>query len=117
LLPVLARMMREQMPVLADTARLLSERIDRQPGERIPRAIGTHAFQLEGCVGKRIVRPYSLWMLQRARRYYLGLNGSDRQAADGLLDSVGGDGFRNFPDPPPLMRDGLSVKVGSSTAS
>lgn len=116
-LPVLARMMREQMPVLADTSRLLRERIERQPQERIPRAIGKHAFELEGSTGQRIVRPYSLWMLQRARRYYLSLDGADRQAADRLLDSVGGEGFRNFPDPPPLLRDGLSVKLAPATAS
>ena len=111
LLPVLTRMMREQVPVLVDSVRLLREWIAQHPNERIPRAIGMHRFELEGTVGQRIVRPYSLWMLQRARRFYLSLEGEAKAAADRLLDAVGGEAFKNFPDPPPLERDGLSVKL------
>jgi glutathione S-transferase len=116
LLPVLARMMREQLPVLVDSARLLAEWIAQHPNERIPRAIGTHRFELEGAVGQRIVRPYSLWMLQRARRFYLSLEGEAKTAADQLLDAVGGKLFKDFPDPPLLERDGLSVKLASRDA-
>lgn len=111
LLPVLKRMMREQLPVLADSVRVLREWLAAHSGERVPRAIGMHEFVLEGQRGKRIVRPYSLWMLQRARDFYRGLDATDRKPVDTLLDSIGGDIFRHFDDPPRLARDGMSVKV------
>lgn len=111
LLPLLQRMMREQLPVLADSARQLSAWLADHPGERIPRAIGKHDFTLEGQAGQRIIRPYSLWMLQRARDYYRTLEGAEREAVDGLLQQIGGAGFQRFEDPPRLLRDGLSVKA------
>jgi hypothetical protein len=46
-MPVLARRMREQTPVLADTAQRLRGWLDAHPGERIPRAIGVHEFEVE----------------------------------------------------------------------
>ena len=104
-------MMREQLPVLADSARQLSAWLAAHPGERIPRALGKHAFTLEGQTGQRIVRPYSLWMLQRAREYYRALKGTEGEAVNALLQQVGGEGFQQFEDPPRLQRDGLSVKV------
>ena len=111
LLPVLKRMMREQLPVLADSARLVKKWLVAHPGERVPRAIGMHEFVLEGQRGQRIARPYSLWMLQRARDYYLSLDESSRTPADALLETVGGEIFRAFGDPPRLARDGMSVKL------
>jgi glutathione S-transferase len=110
LLPILERMMREQIPVLTDSVRLLRERLAMKPGERIPRAIGTHEFELEGQRGRRIVRPYSLWMMQRARDAYRNLSSTDREAADRLLRSVKGEGFISFEDPPRLAREGMSVR-------
>src|SRR5581483_6169981 len=98
LLPVLARMMREQMPVLVDSSRLLREWVASHPGQRIPRSIGMHAYELEGRRGTRIVRPYSLWMLQRARDAYRQLSAVDRAAADALLENVGGRSFIAFDD-------------------
>ncbi len=109
LLPVLRRQMREQMPELADTARLLTAWLGEHPGEPVPRTLGLHDFTIDGCTAPRIVRPYALWMLQRAREAYLGLEGNDRQRADTLLDATGGALFRDFPDTVPLRRDGMSV--------
>jgi glutathione S-transferase len=111
LLPVLARMMREQLPVLVDSARRLCAWMAQHPNEHVPRTLGTHEFVLEGVTGQRIVRPYSLWMLQRARNFYRGLNDDDRRSADRLLDAVNGATFRSFPDPPPLARNGMSVRL------
>jgi glutathione S-transferase len=109
-LPILRRMMREQLPVLKDTARRVSEWIAAHPGERIPRGLGMHDFTLEGHAGKRIVRPYALWMMQRARDYYRQLDDIARAAVDELLQQSGGESFQQFEDPPWLLRDGLSVK-------
>jgi glutathione S-transferase len=111
LLPVVRRMMREQMPVLVDSANRLATWLAAHPEESIPRAIGKHPFELEGERGERIVRPYSLWMLQRARDVYRELSPAERERADTWLDSVGGIQFRKFVDPPRLARDGLSVAV------
>jgi glutathione S-transferase len=111
LLPVLRRMFIEQMPVLADSAIHVRQWIEGHPGEELPRVLGTHAFSLEGLEGQRIIRPYSLWMLQRARDYYRSLDAENRAAADALLQAVGGDMFIDFEDLPRLARSGLSVKV------
>ncbi len=110
LLAVLRRMFAEQLPVLADSARLVREWMDAHPGESLPRAIGKHAFTLGGRTGTRIVRPYSLWMLARARDFYLSLDVPGRAAADAMLHAAGGEAFMRFEDPPRLARHGLSVK-------
>ncbi len=109
-IPVLKRMFSEQMPVLADSARRVSQWMADNPGKALPRAIGFHEFTLNGQQGKRIIRPYSLWMLQRARDYYRSLNGQERASVDELLLSADGNAFRDFEDPPRLVRAGLSVK-------
>lgn len=111
LLPILRRMCIEQLPVLADSAGKVREWLGEHPDEELPRAIGKHAFVLEGQEGQRIIRPYSLWMLQRARDYYRSLHAEDKAAADVMLRTVGGDAFIDFADPPRLTRAGLSVKV------
>jgi glutathione S-transferase len=111
MLSILHRMMREQLPVLSDTARLASEWIAAHPDERMPRGLGMHAFTLEGQSGTRIVRPYALWMLQRAREYYRQLDGAGRDAADQLLQQIGGECFQKFEDLPRLLRNGMSVKL------
>lgn len=110
LLPVLRRMFREQFPVLEDSAIRAAQWMADNPGQVVPRAIGFHEFELEGQRGKRIVRPYSLWMLQRARDYYLSLAGEEKQAADQLLERCGGAIFQRFGAMPRVARAGLSVK-------
>ncbi len=113
LAPVMRRMMRELMPVLADSSRLLAEWVKAHPGEHIPRVLGSHTFELEGVQGERIVRPYSLWMMQRARDVYASLSAAERERADGWLDVIGGQVFREFIDPPRLARHGLSVRLAA----
>lgn len=111
ILPVLARMMREQLPVLADTADRLRHWLAEHPGERIRRVLGSHTYQLGDASGERMVMPYSLWMLQRARDVYRELDGAARDAADAMLKSVLGEGFIAFADPPRLARQGMSVRL------
>lgn len=108
--PILARMFRELLPVLADSAVRVREWMAEHPGEPLPRAIGSHAFTLEGRQGTRIIRPYSLWMLQRARDCYRSLAPNEQAAAAEWLRPLGGDAFTAFEDPPRLARHGLSVK-------
>lgn len=114
LLPVLRRLAREMLPVLVDSALRVRDWMAAHPGEPLPRALGTHAFTLECVQGERIVRPYSLWMLQRVRDHYLSLDGAARERADALLRAVGAQGLIDFPDPPRLARDKLSVRPASA---
>lgn len=108
--PVLRRLAREMLPVLVDSARRVAAWMAEHPGEPLPRALGTHAFTLEGVQGERIVRPYSLWMLQRVRDHLRALDGADRARAEVLLHEVGAQALIDFPDPPRLARDRLSVR-------
>ena len=108
--PIVARMFREQFPVLADSARQVRAWMAEHPGEPLPRAIGSHAFTLEGRQGTRIIRPYSLWMLQRARDCYRSLPPADQAVAAEWLRPLGGEAFTAFVDPPRLARHGLSVR-------
>ena len=112
LAPVLRRMMREQLPVLQDSLARLLAWLAEHPGERIPRVIGSHAFELEGERGTRIIRPYSLWMLQRVLQVLRGLSADDRRAAEAMLAGVGGEALLSgFDTLPPLRRDGMSIAL------
>lgn len=90
LLPILRRQFSEQFPVLRDTVAAVDQWVRAHPGERLPRKIGTHRFQLNGVEGERALMPYPQWMLQRALDYYASLEPTDRAAVDDLLREVGG---------------------------
>jgi glutathione S-transferase len=110
LYPILKRMFIEQLPVLADSVKHVRDWMAAHPGQTLPRSLGMHSFTLEGQQGTRIIRPYSLWMLQRARDYYLSLKPEAKVAADDMLRLAGGEAFIDFTDPPRLARAGLSVR-------
>ncbi|MDZ7791752.1 MAG: glutathione S-transferase family protein [Xanthomonadales bacterium] len=100
LLPVLQRMVREQMPVLADTAVRLAQWRESHPEERtIPRALGEHDFDIEGVQGRRKVLPFSLWMWQRVLDFYRGLSREQRDGVAELLDEIDAKPFleRSWP--------------------
>ena len=104
LIPILRRQFDEQFPVLADTALRVSEWIAKQPGERIRRTIGTHAFRIGEAHGERAVMPYALWMAQRPLDYYHGLSHTARAAADDLLARAGGEAAMAMPLPRRVAR-------------
>ncbi|WP_133491122.1 glutathione S-transferase [Alcanivorax sp. 24] len=114
LLPVLRRMAREQLPPLVDAAGKVSAWMVEHPGEPLPRTLGKHGFELEGRHGERILRPYSLWMVQRIRDHLKGMEPAAREQADAFLRSIGADALIEFPDPPRLARDKLSVRPAGS---
>jgi glutathione S-transferase len=111
LLPVLSRMMREQLPEMQATAKVFMKWLAEHPNERIPRAIGKHEFELDGVTGQRMIGTYKLWMLQRALDAYAPLTGNERRSADALLDAIGGHALRQFGNLPRFKRDGLSIAV------
>ncbi len=94
--PVLRRMMDEQMPHLQAVARIYADWAKAEPDAEVPRAIGMAPYRIEGVDGERFASTFSLWMLQRPLDYYRSLEGDDREAADALLDRVGGAAFRDF---------------------
>lgn len=89
LTPILARMCREQGPVLISTM----ERFESFEGEReraLPRTLGTHPFTLEGARGERHVYVFNLWRWQRVHDLYRALEGDAQRRADALIERIGG---------------------------
>ncbi|MEL6318520.1 MAG: glutathione S-transferase C-terminal domain-containing protein, partial [Pseudomonadota bacterium] len=69
------------------------------PGAEAPRAAGRGVFRIGGAEAPVALRPYSLWMLQRARDAYAALAPAARAAADGFLDQIGaGELLRERPE-------------------
>lgn len=97
LIPVLERMMVEQMSFLQTSAEMLDTWSAANPDVELPRAVGMAKFTVEGVTGQRIAPPFSLWMLQRALNYYQELDSADKLIVDGFLSSIkGAQGFQNF---------------------
>lgn len=96
LLPVLRRMMEEQIPHLQAVANLYTAWAHANPDAEIPRAIGMAPYRIEGVDGERFASPFSLWMLQRPLDFYRELGGADKAVVDPLLDRVGGSAFRDL---------------------
>lgn len=103
LIPILTRMMTEQMPCLVATAQRVAEWREEHPEEPIPRAMGVLSFDLQGISAKRGVQPYSSWLHGRALESYRDLAGASLAAANRLLDQCAGDDFRNCDITAPLV--------------
>ena len=88
LMPILARMAREHLPVLSDTDRLLDEwRTANPAATEVERFIGTHKFSVEGVEAERVVLPYCLWMFQRPVDFYQSLEA--RQDINAFAEQIG----------------------------
>ena len=91
--PILARMFRDQFPLLVDTLQKVAEWVKENPGEEsFPRAIGRHDFRLGSATASRAVLPYQQWMFQRPLRFYQGLTEADKQRMKPILEKLGGLG-------------------------
>lgn len=88
--PLLARMFREQGPVLASTIARLAELAQGGHEGPLPRSLGKHAFTIEGREGVRSISPFNVWRFSRAHQFYRGLTGAVRTDADALLARTGG---------------------------
>ncbi|MEP2989880.1 MAG: glutathione S-transferase [Parasphingorhabdus sp.] len=110
LIPVLERMMSEQMPFLQTAANMMKAWIDADTGEDIPRAVGMAPFEIEGTAGQRIAPPFSLWMLQRPLDFYRSLDGDAKVSVDQLLSSVSGaKAFSDFVSSPRLTFENFKL--------
>ena len=111
LLPILARMFREQGPVLCATVSAVAQWCtDHQDTDKLPRVIGKHPFQLEGSHSVRTIQPYAQWMFQRPVQYYQQLPAAERERIDSLLRQTGGLEVLNIRIDTPLEFVGYRIR-------
>lgn len=111
LLPVLARMMGEQLPYLTNVASMLDDWAKANGDAELPRALGMAPFEIEGICGERLSLPFSLWMLQRSLDYLASLEGNDRAACEAMLRKCGGDLLLDFKMPVRLVFENHQLRV------
>ena len=99
LLPILRRMMREQLPYLARTAELMAAWGEASNERELPRAVGQAEYTVEGTTSARFATPFSLWMIQRATDCFAGMDEGGREACMELLRDVGGEALLELPMP------------------
>ena len=114
--PVLARIMREYLPVLLKTAAALTAHVEAHPEliagkQPLPRALGMHEFELEGARDKRAIFTFDLWMLQRPLDFLASLRGGEREAVISMLKQTGGEQLADFPPYPRLTRRQFQLVV------
>jgi hypothetical protein len=111
--PILARMLAEHIPYLANVAEMLGAWVSENKEGELPRALGMTEFTVEGVTGQRIAVPFSLWMLQRALDFRASLNDEDRAACDAMLHAIeGGAALANFGIPARLNFTDHKLTVG-----
>jgi len=89
LLPVLQRMVKEQLPVILDTNVQLDNWRQHNLSKELPRHIGEHEFIIDGVSATRKVFPYLMWMWQRPVDYYNSLSDKEKQSIDSQLVTMG----------------------------
>ncbi len=114
LIPVLTRMMSEQLPYLTKVAAMLGEWAPANEGADLPRALGMAPFEIEGVGGQRLALPFSLWMLQRSLDYLATLDGNDRAECEDLLRTCGGEALLDFEMPVRLVFKSHKLSAGTA---
>lgn len=90
LVPLLARIFGEQVPVLLDTADRVARWAKEHSERELPRTLAKGTFTLGGVTEQRAVSAYPLWMWQRPQRHYCALSPEDRQRAQDFLAAIPG---------------------------
>jgi glutathione S-transferase len=113
LLPLLEVMFAESMPALLASLDANADWIEANPDlAELPRTVGEHEFTIGGKRGRRMMRSFSQWMLQRPLGYYQSLEGKDMERVDRLLDAVGGQACMQSPIRRPLTRRDNKLVAG-----
>jgi len=111
LIPLLARVFREQTPVLQDTVRAVTAWCAANPdADALPRVIGRHTFTLEGDSSERAIQPYAQWMFERPVQFYQQRSDAERARLAPLLQQIGGLDALNTVITTPLEYVGYRVK-------
>jgi len=112
--PILKRQAAEQIPFLAETARLLVEWASQSsPGDSVPRALGELPFSIGGRSGRRAALAFSLYRLQSILDYIESLDTPDRLRVDKFLASVGARQLSTFRLPCRLDRKNYRLILGA----
>lgn len=96
LLPVLKRMVDEQLPVIHASIEAIEQWLEDNPEEQeLPRSIGTHGFRIAvgtdaEVSGERLIGTFVQWMWQRPLDAYNALSQDDRADVRSWLGQVGG---------------------------
>ncbi|XP_066293722.1 uncharacterized protein [Branchiostoma lanceolatum] len=89
--PILRRMFAEQVPVLLDMVKKVTQYMKDNPKvDVLPRVIGFHDFRLGDVASRRGVYTYPIWMLQRITAYYNSLLPGQQEMIDRFLDRYPG---------------------------
>ncbi|XP_078605187.1 uncharacterized protein LOC144878463 isoform X1 [Branchiostoma floridae x Branchiostoma japonicum] len=89
--PILHRVFREQVPVLLDTVKRVSQYMKDNPDvDVLPRIIGLHDFRLGDVTSQRGVYTSPIWMLQRITDYYHSLSPGQQRMIDRFLEEYPG---------------------------
>lgn len=95
LLPVLRRMMSEQLSTLHATMDAVAEwSVDKEDGAEVPRAVGTNRFTLEAglpneVTEERVTQSFQQWMWQRPLDAFTALDSQAQAGVQSLLAQVG----------------------------
>lgn len=97
LTPILSHLFDVLWPILEDTANRLSEWYSRETNDIhldqptiIPRRLGEHTFVIDGVEAKRLVLPYSQWMMQRPLNFYHSLSSDEKKQMEPFLKNING---------------------------
>ncbi|MGV6801750.1 MAG: glutathione S-transferase N-terminal domain-containing protein [bacterium] len=105
LLPILRRMMHEQMPCLKEMIDALSLWKDHNPDINIPRIIGSHDFTLQGRSATRAIPAYNAFLYQRPRHIYDQATQHEKASLNSLLEQIDGQLFIDTPIKTPVKID------------
>jgi glutathione S-transferase len=105
LLPMLAHAFEEYVPVAYDTVERVGAWIGENPGQPIPRFLGTQRFSIGGVEEDRTVWTCIQYMIQRPLRAYQTSEGADRAAMDSLLSAIGADHRLDYVVKRPVKRE------------
>ena len=104
LLPVVRRMMREQLPVILGTMTSVADWAAQNPDQlELPRGTGMHAFTLEAgspneATEQRAIQPFVQWMWQRPLDAFTALNASEQAEVSVWLGlAEGAEAFATHP--------------------
>ena len=111
LLPVLTRMMAEQVPHLTNVAAMFGEWVQANPEGELPRGLGMAGFAIEGVSGQRMAFPFSLWMLQRGLDFFASLDDEAHSECEGLLHACDGENLIDFTLPARLVFEDFKLRV------
>lgn len=103
--PILARQMREQLPVLLKTVELFAEWAkDKAPKTEVPRGLDLIPFDVEGHKGQCVARTFCLLRLQQVLDQLTMMGEECRAATEILLEDVGGEALLDIQLPKRLAR-------------